>query len=91
MDGRLDRSPKSNWVQRAGGLPKHIEDTALAILRKNPSWSVSRAIATAINSDKARLASSRERNFKGNPRIRGSKMPAIAAGIARWQAMKGSR
>ncbi len=76
-------------VEKRGGLPKHIEDVALAILRRNPTWTVQRAIATAINSDKARLATTRERNFKGNPRIRAKKMPAIAAGIARWTAMKG--
>lgn len=89
--GALDRSPRANWVEKRGGLPPHIERVALAILRQNPGWSIQRAIRTAINSDKSRTATGRERNFKGNPRIRAFKMPAIVAGIARWEAMKGSK
>jgi hypothetical protein len=46
--GRLDWSPKKNWVENAGGLPKYIEDIALALIRER-GFTRERAIATAIN------------------------------------------
>lgn len=85
--GVLNWSPRKNWVEKRGGLPPHIERVAVAIMART-GWDRQRAIATAINSDKRRTATGRERNFKKNPRIRGRKMPAIVAGIARWEAMK---
>lgn len=51
-DSSLNRSPRVNWVEARGGLPKNIRARARAICRKNPEWSLSRCIATAINADK---------------------------------------
>lgn len=46
--GDLNRSPKKNWVENAGGLPKYIEDIAKA-LHQDRGMTISRAIATAVN------------------------------------------
>jgi hypothetical protein len=43
----LDRSPRKNWVENSGGLPPGIRKVARAIKKRNPSWSLSRCIATA--------------------------------------------
>lgn len=47
-DSSLNKSPKVNEIERRGGLPPNVRARARAIKRKNPSWSLSRAIATAI-------------------------------------------
>lgn len=48
----LDRSPRSNWVEESGGLPPGIRKVARAIKKRNPSWSLQRAIATAWSMSK---------------------------------------
>lgn len=45
----LDRSPRSNWVEESGGLPPKVRARARALRKKNPGWSLSRAIATAVS------------------------------------------
>lgn len=44
----LDRSPKDNWVDKAGGLPNYIERIAKH-LHYEKGFSISHAIATAVN------------------------------------------
>lgn len=44
--GRLDWSPKSNWVEDVGGLDPYLEDIAVALMR-DQGYDRSRAIATA--------------------------------------------
>lgn len=51
-DAPLDKSPRSNWLERVGGLPPNVRARARAIKRKNPGWSLSRCIATAIAANK---------------------------------------
>ena len=46
--GTLDWSPTENWVDKSGGLPKFIEEIALALIRDH-GMDRSRAIATAIS------------------------------------------
>ena len=46
--GSLDWSPTENWVDKSGGLPKFIEEIALALIRDH-GMDRSRAIATAIS------------------------------------------
>ena len=53
MADRLNWSPKKNWVEEQGGLPKPIEDIALALIRDGMSRE--HAIPVAINRAK-RLA-----------------------------------
>ncbi len=72
--GRLDWSKKKNWVENEGGLPKMIEDVALALMREN-GWTRERAIATAISQTKKNAA-------KGNAKA--------AKAIAQWEKMKAS-
>jgi hypothetical protein len=68
----LDRSPKENWVDKAGGLPDFIERIAKHI-HSDSSLPISQAIAAAVNRVKELAA-------KGNPK-------AIKA-LAQWEAMK---
>lgn len=79
LAGRLDWSPKKNWVENEGGLPKYIEDVALALIRGGMSRQ--RAIATAISQIKKWIASP---NTKPE-----TKAKAIAA-IASWERLKKS-
>jgi len=44
----LDRSPKANWVENAGGLPMFVRRIANH-LNAEKGMSISHAIATAVN------------------------------------------
>lgn len=79
LAGRLDWSPKKNWVENEGGLPKYIEDVALALIRGGMTRE--RAIATAISQIKRWIA---DPDTKPD-----TKAKAIAA-IAQWEKMKAS-
>lgn len=85
--GALDRSPRSNWIQDAGGLPPYIERIALHLVAKG--MSTSHAIATAVNAAK-KMCSTGDLNWPGlqdvNP---GSRSQACSA-VSRWEAMKAS-
>ena len=86
--GALDRSPRSNWIQDAGGLPPYIERIALHLVAKG--MSTSHAIATAVNAAKSMCATGDVKQWKGLQSINpGSKAEACAA-VARWEAMKAS-
>lgn len=79
--GRLERAPgkNDNWVERAGSLPKYIEDIAHSLHTKR-GFTISRAIATAISRVK-RWAAGGE-NVKADTRAK------AAAAVAQWQALK---
>lgn len=79
--GTLDWSPKENWVDKEGGLPRYIEEVALALLQER-GFTRERAIATAINRIK-RWAAGLD-NVKADTRIK-----AVAA-LAQWEKMKAS-
>lgn len=83
--GRLDRSPKKNWVENKGGLPDYIDRIAVHLNEKG--MSISHAIATAINAAK-KMCSSGDLNWPGLQHVNlGSKAEACAA-VAQWEAMK---
>lgn len=83
--GRLDRSPKANWVERQGGLPKYIERIAVHLVAKG--MSTSEAIATSINAAK-KMCATGDLNWPGLQNVNpGSRAEACAA-VARWNAMK---
>lgn len=76
----LDRSPKKNWVENAGGLPKYIEHIAKS-LHKKRGMTISRAIATAISMCKKWAAGGKDVNADTRAKA--------AAAIAQWEALKG--
>lgn len=45
----FSQSKDSNEVAKKGGLPPKVRARARAIRKANPSWSLSRCIATAIS------------------------------------------
>jgi len=77
--GKLDRSPKKNWVEKHGGLPKYIEEVADSIHRKRGK-TISQAIQLAIGAIKNWA------HGKGDvdPDTRAK---AVAA-LAQWTALK---
>lgn len=70
--GKLDWSPKKNWVEDAGGLPPFIEDMAVHMM-ENSGLTREHAIPASVTRTKALAA-------KGNKR-------AIEA-LAQWEKMK---
>lgn len=79
--GRLDWSPKKNWVENEGGLPKFIEDIALALIRDH-GFTRSRAIATAINRVK--------KWARGGDNVKADTRAKAIAALAQWSKMKAS-
>lgn len=77
--GRLDWSPKSNWVEDAGGLPKYIEDIAVALIRDH-GYTRERAIATAVNRVKKWAA--------GGGDVKADTKAKAAKALAEWEAKK---
>lgn len=78
---KLDLSPKHNWVEDAGGLPDFIHSIACALIRDH-GFTVSRAIATAVNRIKA--WSSGGGNVNADTRAKAS------AALAEWEKKKAS-
>lgn len=83
--GKLDWSPRSNWVEKRGGLPTYIERIALHLISKGMDRS--HAIAVAINAAK-KMCATGDLNWPGLQSVNpGSRAEACAA-VARWEAMK---
>ena len=83
--GKLDRSPRKNWVEQQGGLPKYIERIAVHLVAKG--MPTGRAIATAVNAAK-KMCATGDLNWPGLQNVNpGSRAEACAA-VARWEAMK---
>ena len=84
--GALERSPKVNWIEEQGGLPRYIERIALH-LHNQKGMSISHAIATAVKAAK-RMCLTGDLNWPGLQSVNpGSRAEACAA-VARWEAMK---
>jgi hypothetical protein len=79
LAGRLDRSPKHNWVEDAGGLPSYIEDIALALIRDH-GMTREHAIPVAINRVKKWAA--------GADGTKPDTKAKAAAAVAEWEALK---
>lgn len=90
-DSSLDRSPKKNWVEKRGGLPPNVRARARAIKRKNPSWPLSRCIATAINANKLAASTGGELEFHGKQKDGPAALSRHVEATAHWEAMKGSK
>lgn len=75
----LDSSPKKNWVEKSGGLPKYICEIARAIMRSGKTKS--QAIAIAV---------SRVKKWAGGADDVDADTRAKAAkAVAQWEALKG--
>lgn len=84
--GVLDTSPRANWVERNGGLPKYIERIAVHMVSKG--FSHSHAIAAAINTAKKWCATGEVHQWPGIQMINlGSRAEACKA-VAEWEALK---
>lgn len=75
----LDRSPKHNWVENAGGLPAYIEHIATD-LHTERAMPISRAIAVAISRCKLWAA--------GGGNVKPDTQAKASAAIAEWEKLK---
>ena len=76
----LDRSPKKNWVEKAGGLPDYIERIA-----KHIHYEGGKEIGTAIS-----MAISQVRKWAAGGEGVSAKTQALASkALAAWEALKG--
>jgi hypothetical protein len=84
----LDRSPKKNWVENAGGLPMYIRRIANH-LHAEKGMDIGHSIAVAVNAAK-KMCASGDLNFPGKQNVNsGSKAEACAA-VAEWEKKKAS-
>lgn len=77
--GLLDRSPKKNWVEKAGGLPSYIEKIANA-LHTEKGMDISRAISVAVGRVKKWAA--------GGGDVDADTRAKAAKAVAEWEALK---
>lgn len=87
--GALDRSPKKNWVENAGGLPPYIERIAIHLHEKQ-GMDISRAIATAINAVKKACLSG-DLNWPGIQHENFGSQAQACAAVAEWEALKSKK
>jgi len=85
----LNISPKTNWVEDRGGLPRYIESVASALV--DQGMTRQRAIAVAVNTVKKWCATGRAHNLASNPPLSPAVRSAACAAVAHWEAMKGSK
>jgi hypothetical protein len=83
--GKLNRSKLKNWVEKHGGLPTYINSIATALLRTNPSWTISRVIATAVNMVKRMCAGGSTAIVK---KVGAAVKAAACKALASWNAKK---
>jgi hypothetical protein len=85
----LERSPRENWVEKAGGLPSYIERIAKH-LHYEKGMTISHAIATAVNTVKKWCSGSTVSSTGGVQTAKAS--PATrakaCAAVAQWEAKK---
>ena len=77
--GRLNWSPKVNWVEANGDLPKFITDVAIGIMR-GTGYPRERAIPIAISRIKVWA--------RGGGGVNADTVAKAAAALAAWEALK---
>ena len=77
--GRLNWSPKVNWVEAMGGLPNFVEKIALGIM-KGTGYPRERAIPIAISRIKVWA--------RGGGGVNADTVAKAAAALAAWEALK---
>ena len=78
--GRLDWSPKKNWVENEGGLPRYIEEVAIGIMKSGKTRE--QAIPIAISRIKRWAA--------GLDGVKKDTQAKAIAALAKWEKMKAS-
>ena len=78
--GRLDWSPKKNWVENEGGLPRYIEEVAIGIMKSGKTRE--QAIPIAISRIKRWAA--------GLDGVKKDTQARAIAALAQWEKMKAS-
>jgi uncharacterized protein YndB with AHSA1/START domain len=81
----LDRSPKKNWVENAGGLPMYIRRIANHLHAKGHD--ISTSIAIAVNVAK-KMCSTGDLNFPGVQHVNPASRAEACAAVADWEAKK---
>lgn len=76
--GRLNWSPRKNWVERAGGLPKYIEDVAIGIMKSGRTRE--QAIPIAISRIKVWA--------RGGGGVKADTVARAIKALAQWEALK---
>lgn len=76
-DSSLDRSPRKNWVENAGGLPRYIRMVAHAMMRKGRPRSVAIRLAIGI-----------VRNWATHENVSPKVKAAAIKAMAEWEAKK---
>lgn len=76
-----DRSPRENWVDRAGGMPKYIRMVRNALMREGHP--IGKATAMAVNAIK--------RWAKGGDNVTPKVQAAAAKALAEWEKMKAGK
>lgn len=85
----LERKPggPDNWVEAAGGLPSYIERIAKH-LHYERGFSISRAIASAVNTVKRWARGGRVTKYGTTKRVSPATIAKAAAAVASWEAKK---
>ena len=78
--GRLDWSPRKNWIENEGGLPRYIESVALGIMKSGKTRE--QAIPIAISRIKRWAA--------GLDGVKKDTQARAIAALAQWEKMKAS-
>lgn len=81
-----NKKGKTNWVEKAGGLPKLIERVAKHLQAEGRTTSV--AIATAVNWAKKMCATGTA--FGGKVKVGAKAQAAACKAVASWEAKKGA-
>lgn len=84
--GVFDKSPNSNWVERAGGLPSFIERIAIHVAAKGKSDS--EAIAIAVSTVKKWCATGEVYQWAGTQIINSGSRAEACQAAAEWEALK---
>lgn len=82
----LDRSPKKNWVDKAGGLPSYIDRIARH-LHSEKGMTIGHAIATAVNVVK-KMCAAGDVNFPGKQNVNPKSRAEACAAVASWEKKK---
>jgi peptidoglycan hydrolase-like protein with peptidoglycan-binding domain len=82
----LDRSPKKNWVDKAGGLPKYIERIAKH-LHYEKGMDIGHAIAVAVNVVK-KMCAAGDTNFPGKQNVNAGSRAEACAAVKQWESKK---
>lgn len=82
----LDRSPKKNWVDKAGGLPTYIERIAKH-LHYEKGKDIGQSIAIAVNVVK-KMCASGDTNFPGKQSVNAGSRAEACNAVKQWEAKK---